>query len=68
MSPIATLAEAQALLDEDPESARALQFIAWFNYPHRENITEEPRKVDRLMSTIDLLERSIKSGKLFLNL
>lgn len=66
MSPIKTLEEAHALLDENPESARALQFIAWFNYPHRENIAEECQ-VDRLKSTIDLLERSIMSGKLFLD-
>jgi hypothetical protein len=62
-NPIKNLEEAYALLKEDPENARALQFIAWFSYPHRNNIQEEPRKV-QILEAIDLLTRSIISGTL----
>jgi hypothetical protein len=64
INPVKNLGEAYALLKEDPENARALQFIAWFDYPHRNNIQEEPRKVQILESIIKLLKRSIISGML----
>jgi hypothetical protein len=66
INPVKNLEEAYALLKEDPENARALQSIAWFDYPHRNNIQEEPRKVQILESIIDLLKRSIISGMLSL--
>lgn len=64
INPVKNLEEAFALLKEDPKNARALQFLAWFGYPHRNNIQEEPRKVQLLESIIDVLEISIISGML----
>lgn len=62
IKPVETLEEANALLKEDSENANALQFIAWFDYPHRKHIQAEPRKVRILESIVNLLERSITSG------
>jgi hypothetical protein len=64
INPVKNLEEAYALLKEDSENASALQFIAWFDYPHRNNSQEEPRKVQILESIINLLTRSIISGTL----
>ena len=64
VNPIKSLEEAHLLLDKDSENARALQFIAWFNYPHRNNM-QDPPNVEQLESVMNLLERSKNAGKLF---
>jgi hypothetical protein len=66
LNPIQSLEEALALLHQDSKNARALQFIAWYDFPHRDDIYKQPRSFRILGSTvaiIDYLERSLESGR-----
>jgi hypothetical protein len=66
LNPIQSLEEALALLHQDSKNARALQFIAWYDFPHRDDIYKQPRSLRILGSTaaiIYYLERSLESGR-----
>lgn len=60
-SPIESIKEAHELLLNEPNNAKALQFIAWHNFPHADTITTSA-DIELFKMNISSLESALLSG------